>query len=304
MKGYVMWVRQRRGFTLIELLVVIAIIGILIALLLPAVQKVRETANATKCRNNLKQIALAFHNHHQTLGYFPGGGEGPNSPPTYLDGVPAVGSKQKAGWGYAILPYLEGDNVWKAGAYISVSTPNPIFFCPSRRAPMVASYGQYPPGTKGKIPGAPDPFTTAMCDYAASNSEGTGVVRYLYPHRFSEITDGTSTTLLVAEKHLNLAKLGEWQPDDNEGYTAGWDHDTIRHTDGAIFPEWKPVPDYVDTGPGTENTLVGVFGSSHPGIFHAIFVDGSVQRLKYSIDPHAFMYLGNIGDGQAITGVD
>ncbi len=291
---------KRSGFTLIELLVVIAIIGVLIALLLPAVQKAREAANAAKCRNHLKQITLAFHSHNDGLGYLPGGGRAPNYPPTYVNGVPSVGAKQDTGWGFSILSYIEGGNVWKAGAYVAVSTPNPIFFCPARRAPMTAIQGKYPPGTLNKIPGSPSPFTTAMCDYAASNSEGTGVVRMLSPHRLAEITDGLSNTLLVAEKHLNLANMGTWQADDNEGYTAGWDHDTIRHTDGALDPQWLPVPDYVDTGPNTQNNLVGVFGASHIGIFHAAFVDGSVHRIRYGIDPFAFMYLGNIADGKAI----
>jgi prepilin-type N-terminal cleavage/methylation domain-containing protein len=294
--------RLRGAFTLVELLVVIAIIGILVALLLPAVQKTREAANAAKCRTHLKQLALAFHSHHDTLGYFPGGGQGPVSPPTYVNGIPAVGAQQKAGWGFAVLPYIEAGNVQKAGAYVAVSTPHPLFFCPSRRPPQTASGFKWPPGTKGQIPGAPDPFTTALCDYAASNSEGTGVVRYLYPHRLAEITDGASGTLLLGDKHLYLLELGQWQPDDNEGYTAGWDHDTIRHTDGAKDPKWTPTPDYAGGESGTDGNLVGVFGSSHPGVFHMAFVDGSVHRLSYAIDPYAFMYMGNIADGQAISG--
>ena len=115
-----MSLRRRPAFTLIELLVVIAIVGVLIGLLLPAVQRAREAANATKCRNHLKQLALAFHSHHDGLGYFPGGGKGPNYPPNYVNGAPAVGVKQEAGWGFSILPYIESGNVWKACAYPAV----------------------------------------------------------------------------------------------------------------------------------------------------------------------------------------
>jgi prepilin-type N-terminal cleavage/methylation domain-containing protein len=291
---------RRSAFTLIELLVVIAIIGILIALLLPAVQKVREAANAAKCRNNLKQLTLAFHGHHDALGYFPGGGLLPDYPPDYVNGVPAVGAKQRAGWGFQILPYIEGENVWKAGAYTAVSTPNPLFFCPSRRGPQTAYQGGAP-ATKGKIPGAPDPFTTALCDYAAGNSEGTGVVRKTYPHRFSEITDGTANTLLLGDKRMYIPKMGEWQVDDNEGYTSGYDHDTIRHTDGALDPKWLPTPDS-EAVEGELSYLTGVFGSSHTRVFQISLVDGSVQRLKYSMDPFVFLYLGNISDGKAVVG--
>src|SRR5206468_11059272 len=107
------------AFTLVELLVVIAIIGVLVALLLPAVQSAREASRRSKCTNNLKQFGLAFHNHHDTLGIFPDGGENWDPvawPRVMLNGTPATAPKQNWGWGYQILPYIEQSGVWNSSS--------------------------------------------------------------------------------------------------------------------------------------------------------------------------------------------
>src|SRR5579864_7136790 len=107
---------------------------------------------------------------------------------------------------------------------VAVGTPNKLFFCPSRRPPQTVAFSDtgYLDGTS---------VTTALCDYAASNWEETGVVLYRYPTRLADITDGTSNTLLVGDKRLNLAHLGQRQADDDTGYTTGFDADVIRRTD-------------------------------------------------------------------------
>jgi prepilin-type N-terminal cleavage/methylation domain-containing protein/prepilin-type processing-associated H-X9-DG protein len=287
---------RRVGFTLIELLVVIAIIGTLIGLLLPAVQKVREAANRMACGNNLKQIGIAFHNHHDAFGYFPSGGWQWWTPPTYVNGVPAVGPQQQAGWAFQILPFLEAENTWRGGQatndldriLVAVGTPNKVFFCPSRRLPqtLTVSYTDYLNGR---------PVTHALCDYAAANfnkspSKQTGVVRQFYPNRIADITDGTTNTLMVGDKRLNLSYLGQPQEVDGVGYTSGWDRDVVRTTDRA------PKPDFSGTSDTTRR-----FGSSHPGRFNAVFADGSVRPISYSINPTFFSYLGNKSDGQVIS---
>jgi prepilin-type N-terminal cleavage/methylation domain-containing protein len=178
-------IRRAAAFTLVELLVVITIIGILIALLLPAVQMAREAARQAQCRNHLKQIALAWLNHEATHKVFPAGGWG-----YAWAGEPTRGFnlndrlKQPGGWDYNILPYMELGAVHDLGMgqgtvtdpartefLTRVQTPIATFYCPTRRPVGVFPYLLSGAGTNGYANVRPNPAAVGRCDYAASMGE-------------------------------------------------------------------------------------------------------------------------------------
>jgi prepilin-type processing-associated H-X9-DG protein len=291
----------RAGATLIELLVVIAIIATLVAMLLPAVQRAREASNRMSCANHLKQIGLAFHLHHDCLGFFPTAGTHWNTAPTYVGGVPAVGARQGAGWGFQILPYLEAEKAWLGGAAssdnerqrVAVGALGAVFFCPTRRAPMTLTFIDHYISK-----GPDDPVTHALCDYAGNNlDEDSGMLRANgrgSPLRMDDVADGTSSTLLIGEKRLNLYYLGEFRLDDNEGFTCGNDWDTMRNADYPLAPDTR---DATSGERGFAN-----FGSSHPSGANFVFADGAVHHLSFSIDSRVFAALGTRAGGEVVDG--
>lgn len=268
------------GFTLVELLVVIAVMGMLISLLLPAVNAAREAARRFQCLNNLKQLGLAAINLEVAQRRLPSGGWDWDRAPTYAHGAPLIGAEQQAGWGFQILPFLEEEAVWRQSPVLAIGTARPVFFCPSRRAPQIVTYSDAysPPLTGGEL-------AHALCDYAASNRDGDGIIRRFKPIRLSQVVDGASNTLLFADKRLNVALLGQPQDDDNEGYTAGWNSDTMRDTSR------KPLPDFHGVGDGDKR-----FGSSHASVFNAVRADGSAHSIVYDIDGDVFRRMGGIND--------
>ena len=297
----------RRALTLIELLIVIAIIGILIGLMIPAVQSAREAAHRMQCLNHLKQIGIAFHLHHDVHQALPLGGERPPTSRTWLPepllaaspgAVPGVLENQYWGWAYQILPFIEQEHLWREpNNSVVEATPLAIYFCPSRRAPMVIQPGG---GGVGPLDNA-----RAMLDYAGNGGteeaetgglgrDGVVVCRLAGRVNFASVSDGTSSTLLVGEKRLNVARLGSFQHDDNEGWASGWDWDAIR------WGNEQPAPDHRD------GSIIGCsgFGSSHPSGFNAVFCDGSVRMIAYGMDYEAFRRACIRNDGQVIPRSD
>jgi prepilin-type N-terminal cleavage/methylation domain-containing protein len=310
----------RRAFTLIELLVVIAIIAVLIGLLLPAVQKVREAASRTKCANNLKQLGLGMHNHHDVYGGFPSAGWG-----WFWVGDPNRAARgQPGGWVYAILPFVEQPALYNLGAGTVMNSPAyttaqqsrcstavSIFVCPSRR--MVQTY----PGSGTYFNMTANPPGFARTDYAAcvgsqqsdesfsgpgnptdgdnpswwtANAPGpinpanfNGIMYTRSQVRIVDITKGSSNQVMLGEKYLNPANyLNGSDPGDNECMYAGMDNDMCRTTAN---------PPRFDTR-GVTNTFI--FGSAHIGGCNLVLADGSVRSVTYSITQANFRPLGDI----------
>jgi prepilin-type N-terminal cleavage/methylation domain-containing protein/prepilin-type processing-associated H-X9-DG protein len=322
--------KVRRAFTLVELLVVIAIIGILVALLLPAVQAAREAARRSQCMNHLKQIGLAFQGHHDAQKHLPSSGWGWR---WTGDADRGFGLEQPGGWGFNILPYLEELNLRDMGKgmensiqkqqilIVQVGTPIPVFNCPTRRAATAypisrngnlannltlcregscfVARSDYP-GNSGSIrageEGGPGSVAQAenydwQYDEVGRRTPWNGITHQRSTITFGQIPDGTSTTYCVGEKYLDPDRYADGRdPADDQHILMGHDRDL----NGFAADRTRDLPPYQDT-PGFGRNFN--FGSAHPGAFHMAYCDGSVSGISYSIDPDVHRRMGGRDDG-------
>ena len=307
------------GFTLIELLVVIAIIAILIALLLPAVQQAREAARRTQCRNNLKQVGLAFHNYHDVHGSFPPGYIARSV--TALDPASADTGPGFA-WGAMLLPMLDQGPLYnQIELNANADTPHNIsvgqefltvFRCPTDTATerftvdngstqfeiASANYvGVFGYGSVTMAPGNPDPQGLL---FRNSNS------------RFRDIIDGSSSTMLVGER-THQHRFNRSMPSvaaDSTWFAAF--PGVFRSAGMGMMPDEGPgslilghVGQQMPSGmtmhhpPNTTNHIVN-FSSLHEGGIHFLMADGSVHFLSENVDYNTFRWLGQVNDGNVI----
>jgi prepilin-type N-terminal cleavage/methylation domain-containing protein len=330
-----MRILRRKGFTIVELLVVIAIIGILISLLLPAVQAAREAARRLECINHLKQISLAIMNHENSTKRFPTGGWG-----WKWVGDPDRGSgqNQPGGWAYNILPFMEqgvlhnmgagqkGTTKYNAAAEM-IGLPLPEFICPTRRAAVLYPYH---PNITPQTFNATSTSSAARTDYAINRGdffvdriEGpvsyddtsykwpdttqiTGISFIRSVVKVTDITDGLSNTYLVGEKYLNSQEYTSGKElGDDSSICQGDDYDNARYVGHAhfIMQDGKPVIEDLPVLPVKDMRTYSddfCFGSAHPSTWQMSFCDGSVHSITYDINAELHRRLGNRSDGELV----
>ena len=274
---------RKRGFTLVELLVVIAIIGILIGMLLPAVQQVREAARRTQCQNNLKQLALAGLNYEGTFGILPDGGR---HWPYALSNPPPTGWS----WLHKLLPFMEQNNIYDlplTQTPVVKRTAIPGFFCPSRRAPTSVGniYSLTDYAGSGGTGGEGGPYNGAIVRYNIDDENFNEQLEISHLH------DGTSNTIFAGEKYVNTNWYGGGSWGDNAGYFTGVGWDTMRF--GGRAPKGDEE--------GSDVGSYDMFGSPHPAGFNTSFCDGSVHMIPYSVELTHFRNLINREDGIAVN---
>jgi prepilin-type N-terminal cleavage/methylation domain-containing protein/prepilin-type processing-associated H-X9-DG protein len=318
--------RLRRAFTLIELLVVIAIISVLISLLLPAVQAAREAARRTQCINNLKQIGIALHNYHDTVGSFPPGYLSVRDPVTFDNDGP--------GWGWAafLLNQMEQSPVYNSINFVlNIEVPANqtarmttlgSFFCPTD-AWRQDTFTVVDSSTTGTTAGAP------ICDVASSNyvgSVGSGDPSSLYPYiidsdngppgrdngnglffrnhsvKIAQITDGTSQTFAVGERSQNLSRATWTGAVTNAAVPL-----VALQAEAGLDPEGGGALVLSHTGEGHgPNSPSGLahgdqYWSLHPGGANFLFTDGSVRFVKELVGFTIFQALATRQGGEILS---
>ena len=297
---------SRRAFTLIELLVVIAIIAILVALLLPAVQQAREAARQTACRNNLKQLGIAFHNYHDQHRILP-----PSSTSDVDSGV-WVSSPQRFhlhGWASLILPAVDGANIfnrinYNVSAFDASNLPMativlPVYRCPSFSGPdhstdpLYKQFGQY--ALRNYV-------GMGATDIGRLWKDPDGVFYYRSRTRFSDISDGLSNTIFTAETRDTGAAVwidGSAAAIASRRYDAG-------NPPSYAGPEISinDYPYYLTDRDGSGNkafdSLDCVWGPSsfHPGGAFHLLGDGSVRFLSQHINADLYQALSSRAGGE------
>ncbi len=323
----------RWAFTLIELLVVIAIIAILIGLLLPAVQKVRDAAARAQCQNNLKQIGIALHSHHDSRRTLPPGGmqTGRNGAPCYTN------------WAIEILPYVEQAPLYRRynQALLNENTAQqfvnqsrvPVYECPvdpylgkletpasgPRQYPyMHGSYRAvsgrsgaigrgfwdtfednfWPPNWimlkewRGALHGTATGYN-GIPTQNASGANGSPLSQMGGPERFTNITDGTSNTLLA----------GEYYSKDTSNRGTFWAYTYASYNQSSITTESRILNDsyrkcVAMPGQGADNPCKRGFGAFHTGGVNFVFCDGSVRFVSYGVDVNMLAAMATIAGGE------
>ena len=332
-----------RAFTLVELLVVIAIIGVLVALLLPAVQAAREAARRTACLNNLKQLSLGCILHEQAHKHYPFPGWGWN---WVGDPDMGYGKGQPGGWTFNVLSFIEQQSLHdlaKGQSYTSgkkqtltkmMQTPLATFICPSRRSSELRPYSTR---SEDRLFNADTPELAAKTDYALnfgtrvhpvaggpdnfrdveryrgagfawrmSSQCGTGAFGYDFLTNLKVLADGTSNTIMLGEKYIKADLYDSAQFfNDDQGLFIGAEGDAVRFGHAA---EEGRTPPFDETKLPQPDSIVnegqGIWGSAHPSVWHVAFCDNSVRPLSYDIDPLTLYQYCNRDDGGSTTGID
>jgi prepilin-type N-terminal cleavage/methylation domain-containing protein/prepilin-type processing-associated H-X9-DG protein len=313
-----MRVYRQRGFTLIELLVVVAIIAVLIGLLLPAVQRVREAASRLKCKNNLKQIGLALHGYHDRMGCFP---------PGYTSALSASdGIGPGWGWGAFVLPDLEQESLYRlidlsqpmtaAGSHDRVRQTNlSVFRCPSdpRQDPIPLSEFANPGdlttplarsnyvGCYGNTPFLGESPAVLTTHLIIDGISGRGMFYRNSRTRIADITDGLSNTLAIGEKNAKNT-MASWV-----GIVPGatWRSANDLAVYGRI-PSNLPAALVLGHAcrqhpPSAEAGVAEDFSSPHINGVNVLFADGSVHAIRTTIDMAVYPFTASIADGIPLT---